>query len=504
MDFIFYLSCLFFIGILGAVDSCIDYDFWARLIVGKSYFQTGQLFNNDFYSYGTTHEFIDHEWGSSLVFYLIQDNFGDIGLYIFKTLMIFFTVFVITRIIRMEDKEIEFHFLFFFFALQTVIYNIFSTVRCQTFSFLFFVIYFYVLRKVQKSQDFRLLWCLPVLNVVWANLHGGFSIGLMLIFIFAVGEFLNNKKYIPYIITLSLSLLTSIINPYGIKYIYFIFQALMLKRTYITEWQSGFSSIYKFSLLKYKLFFFPVIAMFLYSIFKNLKKYGLKKYYENIDKTKYLIIIFMLIISVKSVRFQVFFTYCVVALCYVDFYKIFSKKLPAILDKTKEILLFFLISISFISHLYKYNFLNKVLNTVYPVYCVEFLKINNIKGNLLTNFHSGSYAAYKLYPDNQVYMDGRYEEVYDNNLINDMSVIYSSRDYKETFNKIHHDILITEKLYKIYDNLKNDSDWFLAYEDAFFALFLNKKYKNMKFKMPNKDPLYYHKTKYETNIDWLK
>ena len=81
MDFIFYVLLLFQIIILGSFGNQIDYDFWARLIVGKSFFQTGTLFNNDFYSYGTTHKFIDHEWGSSLIFYLIQDNFGDIGLF---------------------------------------------------------------------------------------------------------------------------------------------------------------------------------------------------------------------------------------------------------------------------------------------------------------------------------------------------------------------------------------------------------------------------------------
>ena len=119
MNFIFYLTLFLFLALFGAIDNGIDYDFWARLIVGKSFFQTGTLFNQDFYSYGTTHEFIDHEWGSSLIFYLLQNNFGDIGLYIFKTLMLFATFFVITKIIKLEKKDTTFHFLFFYFAIQT-------------------------------------------------------------------------------------------------------------------------------------------------------------------------------------------------------------------------------------------------------------------------------------------------------------------------------------------------------------------------------------------------
>ena len=73
MDFIFYLTLFLFILLFGTIDKNVDFDFWARLIVGKSYFQTGELFSQDFYSYGITHKFIDHEWGSSLFFYLIQN-----------------------------------------------------------------------------------------------------------------------------------------------------------------------------------------------------------------------------------------------------------------------------------------------------------------------------------------------------------------------------------------------------------------------------------------------
>ncbi len=145
MDLIFYFTTACFILILGSIDNNIDVDFWARIVVGKSYFQTGTLFSHDFQSYGTTNQFIDHEWGSSLIFYLTQNYLGDIGIFILKSVLIFLTVFFITKIIKLEKKDTKLHFLFFFFALQSISYNIFTTVRCQMFSFLFFVIYFYIL-----------------------------------------------------------------------------------------------------------------------------------------------------------------------------------------------------------------------------------------------------------------------------------------------------------------------------------------------------------------------
>ena len=499
MDFIFYATLFLIILLFGSVDTKIDFDFWARLIVGKSYFQTNSLFNQDFYSYGTTHKFIDHEWGSSLIFYSIQDNFGDIGLFIFKSIIIFLTLFIITKAICLSDKNIKLHFLFFFFALQSVSYNIFQTIRCQTFSFLFFVLFFYILLLVRKTKNYKILFCLPILNIIWANMHGGFVLGLALIVLFIIGEFLNkNKAYSKFLLIIFLlTCATTLINPYGLDYLTFIFDAFKLNRIHITEWQSAFfNKDYFFSLIKFKIFFFGAILLFLYSIIKNIKNI------KNIDKTKYLILFFMILISLKAQRCHVFFTYSVLILCYCDFYNIFNKKLPLILDKTKEFTLFGIILLATISHLYEYKFINTVNEKDYPIYAVEFIKQNNLKGNVFTMFHAGSYVIYKLYPNNLVFMDGRYEETYDVDLINQMGDFFLAKDNYDLLKKYHHDILILDKFYPISNKLEENKDWFLAYEDDYYTLYLPIKLKNQHFVQPTKDKNYYNKTKFDTLINW--
>ena len=355
---------------------------------------------------------------------------------------------------------------------------------------------------------YRLLWCFPVLNIIWANLHGGFVLGLALIAIFAIGEFLNDKKSktsIYLLITFFITLLTTLINPYGIEYLKFIIDAFSLNRVHITEWQSAFfNKHYIYYLLKFKFFFFAVIALFVYSISKNIKKSTLKVFLKNIDKTKYLILIFVSLIALKALRCHVFFTLSVIALCYNDFYNIFNKQLPKWLDNTKETILLILVLLSSVSHIYNYKFINLVKEKTNPVKSVEFIKINNLKGNVFVNFHNGSYVAYKLYPNNHVFMDGRYEEVYDNNLINKMGSAFLAKSHKEFLKEFHHDILIIDKYYPLFETLKKDKDWFLAFKEEEFGIFLDKKYKNKKFKIPTNDKNYYNKSKFETNINWLK
>lgn len=508
MELIFYLTLFLFVLLFGSIDNGIDYDFWARLIVGKSYFQTGELFSHDFYSYGTTHKFIDHEWGSSLLFYLVQNNFGDIGIYLFKSIIIFLSLFLLIQTIKLNNKNVKLNFLFFFFAIQSISYSLFATIRCQSFSFLFFALYLYLLQRIKIKNEHRLLWCFPILNIIWANLHGGFVIGLALILIYSIGEYLNNKNSkigLYLFVVFLISSFSTLINPYGMNYLLFIFDAFKLNRIHITEWQSAFfNKQYIFMLLKFKIFFISAILIFIYSIIKNIKKTSLVEYLKSIDKTKYLILLFCTIISLKVLRCHVFFTYSIIAFCYLDFYNIFNKKLNPKIDKIKEIVIFVLITISFISHLNQYKFINTTKNSQYPIYIVEFIKQNNLRGNVFVNFHLGSYCAYKLYPNNHVYMDGRYEEVYDNELINKMADVFLSKNYKKFLNDFHNDILIIDNNYPIKQSLNNEKNWFLAYEDKIYSLYLPIKYKNQTFIQPTKNQNYYNKTKFETAIDWLK
>lgn len=94
--------------------------------------------------------------------------------YSFSRVWLYFWPFLIIKTIKLKDENIRPHFLIFFFAVQAIAYNIFSTIRCRTFSFLFFVFYIYILEYSKTKNNRKILWTLPVLNILWANIHGGF------------------------------------------------------------------------------------------------------------------------------------------------------------------------------------------------------------------------------------------------------------------------------------------------------------------------------------------
>lgn len=495
MIYIFYLTLFLFIFGYGLYYNGIDNDFFARLIVGKTYFQTADLLDWDFLSYTPTHRFIDHEWGSSLIFYFLQSHFGDAGLLIFKAIIYSAIFFIISRIILLHNKEAKMHFLPFLFMINIAPGVIFSTLRCQSFSFFFFILWLYTLERVRLENNTRLLWILPATMVIWGNLHGGCAAGFGLLVIYILGEYLNKKPVKKYIITLALCLFALLINPYGFEYLKFLISALTLKRELIVEWQGTFSKIG----LNYHYRFIVFLAVFAVLFAAFWAKF--KGSFKNADKTKVLLLLITLLMSIKTIRLQPFFVMSVCAFCYNDFYKLFSKKLPDKIDNLKEILLCALMFV-FALNTAAANGL-RCFVWDYPIMEVEFIKSNKIKGNIMCEFHDGSYVAYKLYPDNLIFMDGKYEEVYPDNLIYVLkNISLTQKGWQNYLKKYPTDIIIASKKYKIFNELKNNKDFALMTQSPKFALFIRKELVRNDFKASRGDIKYYINSKYDTNINW--
>ena len=50
----------------------------------------------------------------------------------------------------------------------------------------------------------------------------------------------------------------------------------------------------------------------------------------------------------------------------------------------------------------------------------QFLKQNNINGKILSLFEYGSFIGYNYYPEFKIYVDGRQEQVYDSNTLDEL------------------------------------------------------------------------------------
>lgn len=532
---VFFLFCIAF----STTANGYDYDFWARLIAGMSVVQSGVVLKHDFLSYTPTHTWFDHEWGSGVIFYLTQHFLSSAGLILLQGLLVFLIFFTITKIVKLRGVKTTtpYNFLFYFFAFIAMSATINEPIRSQMFSFLFFTVFLYILelarsglraegegvslgngiaieneirRPVNGEQPRRgnnkPLFLLPLIMILWNNLHGGCVAGIGLIVIYIIGELLNKAEFKKYIYVLIPTTLVLVINPWGFSYLSFLFGAVTMKRPDVMEWWGLFSKFYLFKYMKFKIF---ALFMLLTEFLVIKKDFS----YKSLDKTKFLTLAITLILAIQHVKMLPFFTIASVCFIYDDFYTIFNQLTAKIQERLnlknlttiKEVVVYGVILIFILSKMNAKSFEPIANFDKYPLKEIEFIKLNNIKGKLLINFGQGSYAAYKLYPNNLIYMDGRYEEVYYDYTLPILKKFYLLENGGEKMlSKFSPDIIVIEKNYPVYNILKISKKWKLLYSGKYFGVFTRAKDAKKSYKKPPEDIKYYKKTLFDTNITFTK
>lgn len=395
-----------------------DYDLWARLIAGMSIVENGKVLMHDFYSYTPTNSvWFDHEWGASAVIYWIttlSDFFHKTKfemLVILQQFLIFtiITLSVLCVKIRKPQFSVPYQILYFSIAVLCAKITFVPTVRCHLFTFALFALWLIILESYRIYNKKIFLFLLPPIMLIWANTHGGCLSGLGILAVYAVGEALNKKDFKPYLITLFVSLGILFINPYGPDYVKFLFAAGTMSRNLIQEWQSPF--LMEDKAAKFITYFIFMSAIFVFQLF--IKRTDFKNY----DKTKLLLFLSTAFISAAHAKLIPFFVITSSIFLFDDVYEILNKIpwLKKLNNPESKIVYTIILLLSALA--IKMDKAPNINSIPYPFQPVEFMKIKKISGNLFTDMTYGSFCAYKLYPQNKIFMDGRYEEVYNPKLL---------------------------------------------------------------------------------------
>lgn len=499
MKALFFYTILFLlIFTLCAGANYYDFDLWARLIAGMGPVEAGHVLKEDFLSYTPVHTWWDHEWGSGVIFYLLLKYFGAYSLVLFNAFLVFLIFFIITKIIKLRTNVCPYNFTFYFFAVMAVISNFNCPIRCHMFSFLLFTVFIYILELARKGKN-KPMFLIPFIVIFWNNVHGGVVSGLGLMFMYAVGEFLNKKPVKKYLIAFLTSLAALFINPWGFDYIKFLFMANTMQRPDVMEWWGPFSKYYALKQIPFKIYLVFTACVEVIKNLDNIKAQKFKHWWQNADKVKGIVLLATFYLALAHVKLIPF--YIIAAMCFVyeDFYKLIERMdFPKWKDKVIYGIIIFLALFTFAAK----DIVPPVNLEIYPVKEIEFIKINNIKGNLLINFGLGSYASYKLYPHNKIFMDGRYEEVYYDDMVPMLKKFFlvNREDWNEAIIKYPPDVMVLEKYYPIYELMKTSQAWSLVYEGQTFGVFVPQKIKKEHYKMPSNDIEHYKNTLFDTDI----
>ena len=493
---------LFLIGIFAVIYfitvkyNHADWDLWARLAVGSVFYHTGTVLKHDIFAYTPTKSlWVDHEWGSGVIFYYLSHYFGDAGLLGLKfalLLGIFFLVFK-TNEMRSNNSD-PYRIGYYVLLIYAMILAFDGIIRSQSFTYFFFALWLYLLDKVRMGHN-RLIWLFPATMIVWANLHGGFLAGLGIVIAYGAGEAINRRSFAKYFLIFGLSALSTLINPYGLSYWTFIANAVTMNRPYVTEWDplNLFGPLTQ--LLPFKLWVTLTAFSLPYLFIKRLKEINWSEiailaitFYMSLKHRRH--VIFFIIASASYLYFYLypaFDWYTRNALG--KFYSFFSEKLCKVGRALRSSAVYGVIfSLCFLA-LVLIPPKVKANDNLFPTRAVKFIQMNRISGNLLVLFNWGSYALWKLYPQCLVAVDGRYEEVYPAHVINDMVRFhYVGENWDGLLRNYHADIMLIPISYQdLYKKILTLNDWKQVYKDNVAAVFLPKEKANQRWVLPPKN-----------------
>jgi hypothetical protein len=197
-------------------------DIWGHLRFGLDILRTHRLPLVDPYSFTSDQQWINHEWLSQAVFAAAFSIGGLVLLACVRAAVAAGLVVLLHR--GLAQTTLFVREVAVIGALLSAV-PLLRTVRPQIFS-----LPFYALTLYGISRD--ALW-LPLLFVLWANLHGGWLIGL--------GAVAANTALAPTprrILTLTLCAVATLANPYGLSLWWALLEASVRGWSEVVEWQS--------------------------------------------------------------------------------------------------------------------------------------------------------------------------------------------------------------------------------------------------------------------------
>ena len=253
--YIFNIALCFFLLVYGLICGVSGNDFWWHLKTGEWIITNGKIPHMDVFSwYGTANNYIwyAHEWLSDVIYYLIYNTIGRIGITFISILLIgFHHLFLMKITEKYWAKYTNISFLWFFY--HATILLLVLQCRPYIFSFIFLDIELYLLTRFLEEDNFKGIFFVPLLGMLWSNMHGGSSnlsyiiFGIFLL-IGALDNFdfyklehrkLSKEKLKILGITFVLTILSLFLNPYGIEMLIYPYRYMLVSnfdRQVIGEW----------------------------------------------------------------------------------------------------------------------------------------------------------------------------------------------------------------------------------------------------------------------------
>lgn len=376
-----------------------------------------------------------------------------------------------------------------------------SYLKPEIISLLFFsllaLLYFYIKKEDAQYRKSHLFYLYPPVFLIWVNMHGVVFMGLVLLAVIICGELINfalksrhafHKKDVA-TLTLSglLSLLVTLINPYGINLhlSFFNMSSHGLPEdvtTLVRAYQPLVDNILSFG-GAYTLQYWGIMSSLLAIVFiANVKKT------RDWDFGLLLPNLFLSVLFLQIHRATFYWpAFWALSLLYLS--SCSHLNLATIIQQAKPMVKYTLLSVLISLSLFfplrvvyddlyrpaRWSFLGLGFNYMQPVQESAFLKKYPLGTKLFNTYNTGSFLLFDLFPTYKVFIDSRYFPYVEHNIFNKFAKFISGEySLGQMTSEFDFDIALVEHSSALINSFLIAPDWKPAYYGIVGAVFVKK------------------------------
>ena len=468
-----------------AAGQQVDPDLWGHIRFGQAVLRQHHLVLADPYSYSAPgHLWLNHEWLTEALMAWLYNHFGVIGLKLWKFGCAAGTILLVATAMSETGAAAS-------VRLNTLTATALALMpqmefRPQVFTFLLFASLLALLARHNYRGTAPLWLAVPLLGL-WANLHGGFIVGLASLGVYtavvAIQDLIDRKglRRTTQLIILTIgATAATLLTPYGLGIWVAVMHALHnpLTRNVITDWQPLlFALKIQWSVghlgVIYYLCAIALIATMAIT-FAMTPRGG--------DLPLVAIAMLMSVAAFTAVRNMPLAVIACATPIVRHFHLIFERNrigaahvgaeienAPARSGVNQWVAAALAGAVVISSGLFSPRL---SIGRDYPAGAVAFMQRNHLSGNILNAFGWGEYLIWHTAPESKVFFDGRYDTVFPQKVIKDYVVFFFDLSGgAQVLSAYPHDFVLIPPQSAAAGLMKITPGWKLIYRDATSVLY---------------------------------
>lgn len=417
--------------LLFRIDFSMSFDLPRHLKMGQIIVHCFCVPETNLFSYpNISYSIVNHEWLAEVIFYLTSLWFGLNGLLILKIVCIIFTASLL-YIVALKKGSLFWITIFSLLSIQLFSMRLF--VLPELFSYLFIGVFIFIIEKSKERKNKSWLWLLPILEVLWVNMHIYFIIGIVLYGFFFLEDLIAHKKVDNKLLLIGVTLVfATLLNP---SFVQGAILPFTFQQSYNFPVEENESPFYAFNSLGpgANINYIAILEILVFELYLGIFVVGLffKKQWKEIFHTGS-----ALTAALLAIRFM----RCIGLfgmLGFIPLVQTFTyaeKQMKSHLEgSTMNIIKGFVVIVVvlivginikglFDYHTLYFGFQPSAENAI------VFMEKNHIKGRYFNNYVMGNFLTYAFYPPAQVYVDPRPED-YPKGFMNDYWKMMSNNQF---------------------------------------------------------------------------